>query len=654
MGHTRPNALTEMRRVKAEGGWGTVCAEFTDIHPSSDLMPHTEGRLWDDEDTARVSKVVEAIHSHGSLAGIELGHLGLSCANLESRLPSLAPSHRSVLHGEPYQARAMSLSDIREFRHWHKKAALRSKQAGFDIIYVYAAHNLSLLQHFLLPRYNCRADEYGGSLENRVRLLREVLEDTKDAVGDKCAVALRLAVDELMGDDGLRCDAEGREIVEMLAELPDLWDVNTSSWDNDSQPSRFASEGFQEPYISFVKRITSKPVVGVGRYTNPDTMVRLIKSGVIDLIGAARPSIADPFLPLKVKEGRAEDIRECIGCNVCVSADINMVPIRCTQNPTMGEEWRRGWHPERMNPKRSDGSVLVVGSGPAGLEAALALSTRGYDVALAEATTELGGRVIKESALPGLSEWRRVADYRIHQLLKRNNVQIYRDSRLTPDEIVDFGFEHVLLATGSTWRKDAVGRTHYRSPSGLNQIQVFTPDDLMAGNLPRGEVILFDDDNYYMGGALAELLARSGSRVKFVTSSPQVAPTCIATFEQFKTQANLINLEVEIHTDKRIDSLTGDSATLKCVYTGRETRISGNAVVLVTDRLPNEDIYLSLTADQDRLKTAGIKTLRAIGDSLVPGIIATAVFSGHTAARELEETEGEILYRRERSTVYAS
>jgi dimethylamine/trimethylamine dehydrogenase len=187
--------------------------------------------------------------------------------------------HRPVAVYDPFQARAMDKSDIREFRRWHRDAALRAKRAGFDLVYVYAGHDLTMPMHFLCRRYNQRRDEYGGSLENRVRLLRELLEDTKEAVGDTCAVPLRMAVDELRGEDGLTAEGEGREIVEMLAELPDLWDVNVSNWPNDSLTSRFGAEGFQETYVNFVKQVTSKPVVGVGRFTSPDAMVSQIKRG---------------------------------------------------------------------------------------------------------------------------------------------------------------------------------------------------------------------------------------------------------------------------------------------------------------------------------------------------------------------------------------
>ncbi len=190
------------------------------------------------------------------------------------------------------------------------------------------------------------------------------------------------------------------------------------SWDNDSRTSRFVEEAGEEEYVRGVKALTSKPVVGVGRLPRRTRWCGRSNKGLLDFIGAARPSIADPFLPKKIEEGRIDDIRECIGCNICVSGDMTMSPSRCTQNPAMGEEWRKGWHPELIRPKESEARVLIVGAGPTGLEAARALGQRGYDVALAEATTALGGRVAQEQKLPGLSAWGRVKDYRAYQISK--------------------------------------------------------------------------------------------------------------------------------------------------------------------------------------------------------------------------------------------
>ena len=316
MGRSFPSSMAEMRRTKAEGGWAVVCTEEIEIHPSGDHSPWAGGRLWDDTDIPVLAKMCDGIHEFGSLAGAELNHAGQMSPNRYSRSVPLSPSHIPVASHEPLQAREMDLQDIKNLRKWHRDAAIRAVKAGFDIVYVYAGHQLSTISHFLSRYRNRRSDHYGGSLENRARLLREILADTKDAVGHTCGVAIRFAVDELKGSMGFTSTGEGYDLIEMLAEEPDLWDVNISSWEHDSATSRFKQSGYQDDYVSFVKKITSKPVVGVGRYTSPDAMVSLVKSGQLDMIGAARPSIADPFLPKKIEEGRVEDIRECIGCNI--------------------------------------------------------------------------------------------------------------------------------------------------------------------------------------------------------------------------------------------------------------------------------------------------------------------------------------------------
>ena len=636
-GYRMPRALAAMRGIKAEGGWGVVCTEEVEIHHSSDLSPYVEGRLWDDGDIPPLRLMTEAIHKHGALAGIELAHNGLNASNLFSRVPPLGPRSTSVVGGgyDPVQSRRVDKEDIRNVRRWHRDAALRAKRAGVDIIYCYAGHDMTLAMQFLLRRYNDRTDEYGGSLGNRVRFLRELIEDTKEAVGDTCAVAVRLAVDELMGEDGITSQGEGHDIVAMLAELPDLWDVNISGWNHDSATSRFEKEGFQEPYIGFVKSLTSKPVVGVGRYTSPEAMVSAIRRGIVDLIGAARPSIADPFLPKKIQEGRFEDIRECIGCNICVTGDTTIVPIHCTQNPTMGEVWRRGWHPEIISPKKSDKEILVVGGGPAGLECARALGARGYSVVLTEARRELGGRVALESQLPGLIEWRRVIDWRLTQIEKMANVSVYPGSLMTADDVLEVGVEHVIVATGATWRRDGIGRERWRPIPGYDSANVYTPDDIMAGRLPSGRVVVFDNDHFYVGGLIAEQLARDGCEVVMVTPAPMVSIWTEYTLEQERIQRRLMELGVSLFTQRTLDAIHPDAVSLSCTVSGAEPELACDAVVLLTDRLPNETLYQAL---KPKLAGQELKSLRVIGDAEAPNIIAQAVFAGHLAAREFDET----------------
>ena len=635
MGYRDPSAEAAMRRAKAEGGWGVVCTEQVEIHPTSDITPFIELRIWDDQDVPALTRIADAIHEGGALAGIELAHNGANSPNLYSRETPLGPGHLPVaaFFNDPVQARAMSKSDIADLRRWHRNAVRRSLEAGYDIVYVYAGHALGGLHHFLSPRYNQRSDEYGGSTQNRLRLLREVLEDTQDEVGGRAAVACRITIDEMIGAAGIS-RPEIEEVLGTIGELPDLWDFVMGSWEDDSNTSRFGPEGEQEPFVAGLKKLTTKPVVGVGRFTSPDAMVRQVKSGILDLIGAARPSIADPFLPNKIREGRLHQIRECIGCNICVSGDMTMSPIRCTQNPSMGEEWRRGWHPEFIRPQESDKRILVVGAGPAGLEASRALGVRGYDVTLLEASRELGGRVLRESRLPGLAAWIRVVDYRTQALADLPNVEVFRESPMSAEDVREFGFEHVAVATGSSWRRDGVARWHTTPIAVDPATELLTPDDLMAGARPAGKrVVLYDDDHYYLGGVLAELLSSEGYDVHLVTPAAMVSAWTVNTLEVSKVNRRVLEAGVTVHCNRAVASVGAGHVVVADVYTGTETELAADAVVMVTSRLPEESLYLELSASA---AASGIASVRGIGDSWAPGTIAAAVWSGRRFAEEFD------------------
>src|SRR5580693_802316 len=520
MTNSMPHMRAAFRGTKAEGGWGVVCTGYVSIDPSSDDAPLPYATLWDEDDVRSHALMTDAVHKEGALAGIELWHGGGSVMNRASRIPPMSPSgtawmatHVNFMGNQ--RPRAMEACDIRQLLSWQAEAARKAQCAGFDIVYVYAGMGY-LPYEFLLPEWNHRTDAYGGSLANRVRIVRELLEVTHEAVQGKCAVALRISLEELRGRASEVAPSEAHELVELIAELPDLWDVKLDSSPTDCAPSRFTPEGSHEPVIDFVKKLTTKPVVGVGRFTSPDTMVGQIRRGVLDLIGAARPSIADPFLPNKIDEGREQDIRECIGCNICISSWHDSVPVRCTQNPTAGEEWRRGWHPERIDRAAQAERILVVGGGPAGLECALTLGRRGHHVTLVEAGHAFGGRLTFETRLPGLATWGRVLDYRLGRLNAMPNIEMYLDSPVGVDEIIELAPDRVVAATGARWTRLLYSTMEL--PLGqLDHPEVFTPDDVAAGRVPEGPTLIFDFDNYYMGGVLTEHLAGLGIPVRYAT-----------------------------------------------------------------------------------------------------------------------------------------
>ena len=649
-GYRDPSAAAAMRGVKAEGGWGVIFTEQTEMHHTSEITPFIELRLWEDQDIPSIAKMAAAMKTHGALAGIQLAYSGINGPNMYTKEVPLAPSALPIrtFTNDPVQARAMDKTDIKNLRRWFVTAAKRTRMAGFDLICLYGAHGFGIFQHFLSRATNQRRDEYGGSLENRSRFAREVIADMRDAVGDTMGITLRVSLDETIGRLGFS-NAEVRDFIAMNAELPDLWDLAMGSWEECSGPSRFKEEAAQEQWVTGIRELSPRPVVGVGRFTSPDVMARMIRSGRLDFIGCARPSIADPFLPLKIDEGRVDDIRECIGCNICITGDMTQGMGRCTQNPTWMEEWRRGWHPEKIATKGESESVLIIGSGPAGLEAARAAALRGYDVAVAEARTEFGGRVTLERKLPGLSAWGRVVDYRLYQINQRPNVQLYPGSNLSAEEVMEFGFQNVCVATGSHWRADGVSRQHVVAMPADAAMPVYTPDDLMQGRLPKGRVVLFDDDHYYMGGVLAELCAQQGCDVVLVTPSAFVSDWTANTLEQASIHRRLVAAGVKILLNTGLAAIHADAVETNCSYTDTRARLACDAVVMVASRTSDDALYHALKAREGDWADAGIRSVKLIGDAAAPAPIAWATFAGHRYARDLDTADiGDALpFRRE-------
>ncbi|MBU2983166.1 FAD-dependent oxidoreductase [Lentibacter algarum] len=645
-GFSLPSGAIALRETKADGGWGTVAVQITEISNDTDMANHPIERIWDEVYFRPHAEQAERIKAKGALAAIELAHGGMRARNFATGMPVIGPSDLPILKPEiPIQAKGMDKSDIKAFRESHKKAAKMAKRAGYDIIYVYAAHDISILSHFLSRRTNHRSDEYGGSLENRVRLLREVLEDTLEVAAGERAVALRFAVHEVGAKLAMTHDGEGREVVEMLAELPDLWDVNISGWSADSNTARFAEEGYQLEFTEFVKTITSKPVVGVGRFTSPDKMVSVIKSGKLDLIGGARPSIADPYLPNKIRENRIEDIRECIGCNVCVSMDAYGVPLRCTQNPTIAEEWRRGWHPEIIGRAKEEQSSLIVGAGPAGLDCALTLARAGHQVTVAEATENVGGRALRESKLPGLHSYRRVTEYREYQLQQMGNVDIYTSSLLTPDDLPEFGADNVVVATGATWRGDGVGSSNFEPLLWPKGARVLTPEDLMNGADAVGPVVVYDDEHNYMASVLVELLHKSGHPVTYVTPEQAVAQWTSYTLEQRKIIARMKEMSVRIHVNSGLVGFDGAQVKVQnSLSLGGPDIIPCETLVFVGARLPENKLFF------EAQKLLGVDRVEICGDAMAPGTIQAATFSGHRIARSILDQGAELFRLEEAST----
>ena len=643
-GNDMPNTRAAQRGIKAEGGWGVVNTGYCSIHPSSDDRPLPMARLWSEKDIASHVPMVDAVHKYDALAGIEFFHGGAYTANRHTRMPPMSPSGiqqkvSELMDMHLTAPKVMDKKDIKDLIQWHLIATERAIQAGFDIIYCYAGMGF-LPYHFLHPRFNRRTDEYGGSLENRSRLMRELITEMKEVAGDRAAIAVRMSTDELLTFRSESSESEAHEFFEINGEFPDLWDIKMSSWFKECPSGRFAEPGHMEPYNGFVKKLTSKPVVGVGWFTSPDIMAKQINDGILDFVGAARASIADPFLPNKLKEGREDDIRECIGCNICASCYNQGIPVRCTQNPSMGEEWRRGWHPEKIKSKSSDNSVLVIGGGPAGLEATLSLARRGYSVTIADSNKALGGRINMESKLPGMTSYKRVVDYRVNQINQLDNVDVFLDNTLRPDDVLELGFDHVVTATGSTWQPSIMDEKS--TPILIDKTDtIFTPEDILNGCELKSPVIIFDFDYYYMGGLMAEYIKNLGHEVTIITPFDKVSPWSFNSNEIDEIELRLLGKDIRVFTQHRIIRI-GDSS-VKTIHkvSLEETNIDRDSLVLVGYRKQNNSLYSELNSRKADLSLSGIKSLQNIGDSNAPGAVVHAVYAGHLYANTFDQEDND-------------
>ena len=640
-----PSAHAHLRGMKAEGGWAVVNTEFCSVHPSSDSRPLISARLWDEDDARNLKPMAEMAHEHGSLAGVELWHGGGIAGNLETRIAAGGPSQMAEWGVSGYE---LTKDDIRRIQGYYVEAAKRARDVGFDIVNVHGAEGGAITAHFLMAKSNNRSDEYGGSLENRARFWTETLEQVREAVGADCAVTARLCIDTYNDSPlGIRAAEEAHGFIALADHLVDFWDLQAGGWSaaewhgDDAKASRFVAEYSDRPYLEAVRGATAKPIAAVGRFTNPDTMAEAVRSGTIDIIAAARPSIADPFLPLKIEEGRYEDIRECIGCNICASRFPQSAPIVCTQNATVGEEFRRGWHPERFAPAaNAERTVLVIGAGPAGMECARVLGERGMSaVHLVDEQEAIGGSLRRVSTYPNLGEWARVIDYRQIQLDKLANVEAIPKTRLDAEAVLTYGAEIVVVATGASWRAD--GMVSLNPLPGAELDSVYTPEQVSAagGAIDGDDVLVYDSDGYFTGVAMAEMLLAAGKRVTVVSPAPNLAQYMFFTGEAFRVNRQIREAGAKIVPNHMVTEIGAGLARGQNVWSPDPVEWRADAVVVVTERRPHGELYEELVSDQARLAEEEIEAVHRIGDCLAPRLIAECVFDGHRLAREIDSPE---------------
>ena len=668
-GSEKPGTQAANRGTKAEGGWGACCTEYCSIHPESDDTHRVSARLWDEGDVINLRHMTDTLHAHGALAAVELWYGGAHAPCMESRAVPRGPTSGASEFEYLTYCHEADEDDIRDLIQMYVDAAKRAEQAGFDLVYVYGGHSYLPLQ-FLSKFYNKRTDKYGGSLENRARFWIESLEAVKRAVGDNCGIVTRFAIDTLYGPDGVEVGDDGLNFMQMVDKegLVDLWDLNIgdiAEWGEDAGPSRFYKAGHQRAWTDEAKKNTRIPVLGVSRETSPDDMAAHIHNGRLDIIACCRPSISDPFLPKKIEEGRVEDIRECIGCNVCISRwEIGGPPMICTQNATANEEYRRGWHPEKFDKAPDPCSVLVVGAGPSGMECARVLGERGYDVHLREAESEIGGCIRDIMRYPGLSEWGRVITYRQIQLDKLKNVEVHTGiGKMTADDVLEYGADKVVIAVGSHWATDGTSSVTHAPVEGIDASlpHICTPEQVMAGKEVGDRVLVLDGDGYFTGVSLAEMMADQGKKVVIVTSLGSVAQYTHFTLEAPNLHRMMYEKGIHEHTLHWMESVEPGVATAYYLYRDGWKREAGptpgkmprrvgtdvvkleyDTMIVCTGRVPNAELFRELKRRKSEWEENEIQGIYQSGDCYAPRLIADAIFDGHRIAREFESSNPQI------------
>ena len=602
---------------RAKGGVGMIIQGSAMVHPTG-MATGGVNEIWSDAAIPSYRMLADAVHEHGAAMFGQLSHLGRQGHTFGMQRELWAPSavpdpaSRVVPH-------AMTRAEIGDLVDAYRAGAARFLAADFDGIEVYLAHGY-LLCEFLSRFSNQRDDEYGGALENRMRLPLQVLEAVRIEVGPDVPVGIRVSADEF-SPDGLTPD-ETTEIVARLLDATQIDYVSVSQSNYASIETMIPDMSFERaPFVHYaaeVRKITDGvPVMTVARIITPERCEELLTDGTADLVCLVRPLIADPEFPNKAREGRREEIRECISCNVgCRGGPHRGMPIACLVNPAVGfeAEWGIGRLGRTDAPRR----VLVVGGGPAGLKAAETAALRGHDVVVVEATDRLGGQVlVAAAAMPYRDEFANSVRF-LEAQLQRLGVPVELGRTVTVEDVVGRAPDVVVVATGSVPSRPAI--------PGADGAHVATAHEAISSGVAGERVVLLDSGEAdWKCLTTAERLAADGHAVTLVSPVPIGAEIDAFSRPPLLRRLRHAGVEfVEYHTAAEIGP---DTVTIRESFTGEERQLPADAVVTAWYGRAQDDLFHALVG-------AGIDA-RAVGDCLAPRRAIDAIWDGFRVAREL-------------------
>jgi 2,4-dienoyl-CoA reductase-like NADH-dependent reductase (Old Yellow Enzyme family) len=619
-------------RVLAAGGPGLQMTGATAVHPTG--MFHGSHFLLnlDDRIVPGYQELADAVHAEGGRIIAQLGHSGaLAMSSLtEQPLWSPSPVASELVREIPHE---MTPTEIEEVVASFGEAARRVREGGLDGVEITAAHGL-LIAEFLSPYANHRTDDYGGSLDNRLRFCLEVLNVVSERAGPDLIVGMRIAGDEMV-QGGLDLH-QAQELAQRLEATGKLHYLNVIAGTNLDRfqrvghwPATPARHGLFVHLAEGVKRVVQLPVFAVGRVTDPAHAEKILAAGSADMVGMTRAHIADPDLVSKLQQGRSKDIRPCVGANVCIRNNLEGLPIRCIHNPDAGRAAE--WGP--LNPTGRSKRIVVVGGGPAGLEAARVASLRGHSVELFERLDMLGGQLRLWASAPEMGELRKIIDWQQIQLEKLD-VEVHTNREMTADLVAETGAEVAVIATGSRplTQESRFGEKGMAGAAN-GTVALATPHEVLEGKV--GEVrkaVVWDQAGGQQAGSqialsAAELLATSGTDVQVVYSGFAVGEDVHLTM-RIPLYERLLSAGATFVPNSEVSAIDGTDVVIQNIYSRRECRTQGvDLLVAWLGSQASDGLWRAL---EGRLQE-----LHAVGDCLAPRSVEAAMMEGAKIARAL-------------------
>ena len=614
---------------KAKGGAGWVAMSVGYVEPRDIIfMKHNGGHYdrhfwtWKKEVIPGLKRIAEGIHEQGARCSFQI--MGATLGN--KRGPALVPdANFADQMWEP-----MTKDDFKRFFEYHAICCENLMEAGIDAVDI---HNHSgLVADFISGTINKRTDEYGGSLENRARLLMDLIDLTRQVVGDKMAIGYTLTVDDML--PGSIVPEEAVELAKMLDRDKKIdWMICGIGRETQSMHMYFGPlylpPAYQLYAVEQIKEVVKNiPIVAVGRINDPMIAESILAEGKADMVAMARPLIADPELPNKAREGRLDDIRPCQGCNQnCIKYMMDGAPIRCVVNATVGME-QAGWGIGSIKQAPTKKKVVIVGGGPAGMECARVAGLKGHDVTIIEKADELGGQALLAEMLPGREEvgglirWQKIQ-------LPQAGVKIVTGTEATAQSVLDMQPDAVVIATGATWMRNGYTGMSHMETTGWQQDNVFTADEVVSGKAQVGEnVVVWDGRGDIVASGIAEMLADRGCKVTLVAPTPNIGGIDqIKDMTWFHVTPRMLNKGVVLSPQTFIVMLVEKTVTLLNIHTMATWEVPADTLVLITGKIPNDDLYNELEGK--------VPELYKIGEARNPHSMGEANRDGHWVGRLL-------------------